>query len=184
MLSQWDDDSTLVVTVINPIGAHEQLLPGKASVTPLLTVRNRGCCADYTPGGRAAGARTQPPSGCSAPSPRAADRRPGRRWWPLCCPRSSPPRAAAAAPPHPPRRLPPPRRIAQLAHQSWPPPVRALHNSASCQPPAKTVGGGDSAGSTDEWSRDKLVLRLEIFLQRALQPLPLPRSPSPGKDIM
>ena len=58
--------------------------------------------------------------------------------------------------------------------------MRALHNSASCQPPAKTVGGGDSAGSTDEWSRDKLVLRLEIFLQRALQPLPLPRIPDPA----
>ena len=52
--SQWSDDSTLVVTVTSPAGAGDVLV-GRTTVLPQPTVRNKGCCAEYTPAGCAAG---------------------------------------------------------------------------------------------------------------------------------
>ena len=45
--ASWTDDSTLVVTVIDPTGA-EFVFPGKTTVRPKQAVRNRGCCPSYT----------------------------------------------------------------------------------------------------------------------------------------
>ena len=49
VLSQWRDDSTLVVTVISPTGAADVLV-GKTTARPRREVRNKGCCASYTRG--------------------------------------------------------------------------------------------------------------------------------------
>lgn len=46
-LSQWSDDSTLVITIISPAGADDVLV-GKTTVRPQRQVRNKGCCEAYT----------------------------------------------------------------------------------------------------------------------------------------
>ena len=50
----WSDDSTLVMTIVEPSG-HGDVLVGLATVRPRSIVRNRGCCADYTLEGCAIG---------------------------------------------------------------------------------------------------------------------------------
>ena len=45
--ASWQDDSVLVVTVVDPTGA-EFVHPGKTTVRPRHEVRNSGCCASYT----------------------------------------------------------------------------------------------------------------------------------------
>lgn len=54
VLSQWSDDSTLVVTVISPTGADDVRV-GKTTVRPRREVRNKGCCGAYTREGCARG---------------------------------------------------------------------------------------------------------------------------------
>ena len=54
VLSQWRDDSTLVITIISGQGADDVLV-GKTAVRPQRQVRNKGCCAAFTREGCALG---------------------------------------------------------------------------------------------------------------------------------